>query len=80
VLGGGVAGLASAYFVSREFPKSKVTVFEAGPNAGGWMKSKKIEVPGGEVIFELGPRTLRNSTVTAHLVAHSHPPAQLHST
>jgi oxygen-dependent protoporphyrinogen oxidase len=78
VLGGGVAGLSSAYFVSREFPKSKVTIFEAGPNAGGWMKSKKVKVPGGEVIFELGPRTLRNSTVTAHLVAR--PPTQLHHT
>jgi oxygen-dependent protoporphyrinogen oxidase len=77
VLGGGVAGLSSAYFVSREFPKSKITVFEAGENAGGWMKSKKVAVPGGEVLFELGPRTLRNSTVTAHLVARPH--TQLHS-
>jgi oxygen-dependent protoporphyrinogen oxidase len=78
VLGGGVAGLSSAYFVSREFPKSKITVFEAGEHAGGWMKSKKVVVPGGEVLFELGPRTLRNSTVTAHLVAR--PRTQLHST
>jgi oxygen-dependent protoporphyrinogen oxidase len=68
VLGGGIAGLASAYFVSREFPKSKVTVFEAGKDSGGWVKSKKVQVPGGEVIFELGPRTLRNATPTAHLV------------
>jgi hypothetical protein len=68
VLGGGVAGLASAYFVSKEFPKSKITVFEAGEETGGWMKSKKVQVPGGEIIFELGPRTLRNSTPTAHLV------------
>lgn len=70
VLGGGVAGLASAYFVSREFPNSKVTVYEAGKDAGGWLKSVKKEVSGGEVLFELGPRTLRNATVTAHLVRH----------
>jgi oxygen-dependent protoporphyrinogen oxidase len=68
VLGGGVAGLASAYFVSREFPKSKVTIFEAGDQIGGWIKSKKVKVPGGDIVFELGPRTLRNSTPTAHLV------------
>ncbi|KAH7075007.1 hypothetical protein FB567DRAFT_536005 [Paraphoma chrysanthemicola] len=67
ILGGGVAGLSSAYFVSREFPKSKITVFEAGKETGGWIKSKRVEVPGGEVIFESGPRTLRNATPTAHL-------------
>jgi oxygen-dependent protoporphyrinogen oxidase len=68
VLGSGVAGLSSAYFASKEFPNSKITVFEAGKEKGGWIKSRKVEVPGGEVIFELGPRTLRNATVTAHLV------------
>lgn len=68
VLGGGVAGLSSAYFLSREFPNSKVTIYEAGTDAGGWVKSVKKAVPGGEVLFELGPRTLRSATVTAHLV------------
>ncbi|KAL5113232.1 oxygen-dependent protoporphyrinogen oxidase [Pleosporales sp. CAS-2024a] len=67
ILGGGVAGLSSAYFVSREFPKSKITLFEAGKQTGGWIRSKRLPVPGGHVIFELGPRTLRNATVTAHL-------------
>tara|TARA_R110002003_G_scaffold391_14_gene19504 strand:+ start:5358 stop:5705 length:348 start_codon:yes stop_codon:yes gene_type:complete len=69
ILGGGVAGLSSAYFISREFPKSKVTVFEAGKETGGWIKSKRVEVPGGDIIFESGPRTLRNATPTAHLVS-----------
>jgi oxygen-dependent protoporphyrinogen oxidase len=67
VLGGGVAGLSSAYFVSREFPNSKVTLFEKGKDLGGWIKSKRVAVEGGDVVFELGPRTLRNATVTAHL-------------
>jgi oxygen-dependent protoporphyrinogen oxidase len=67
VLGGGVAGLSSAYFVSREFPNSKITLFEAGKETGGWIKSKRVNVLGGDVVFELGPRTLRNATVTAHL-------------
>ena len=66
-----MAGLSSAYFVSKEFPNSKITVFEAGKNAGGWLKSKKVQVPGGEIVFEQGPRTLRSSTVTAHLVRYT---------
>jgi len=68
ILGGGVAGLSSAYFVSREFPNSKIHLFEAGKDVGGWIQSRKVQVEGGEVVFELGPRTLRNATVTAHLV------------
>lgn len=68
VLGGGIAGLASAFFASREFPNTKITVYEGGAETGGWIKSKRVQVPGGEVNFETGPRTLRNSTVTAHLV------------
>ncbi|KAH8726405.1 hypothetical protein GQ44DRAFT_705590 [Phaeosphaeriaceae sp. PMI808] len=68
VLGGGVAGLSSAYFVAKEFPNSKITVFEAGKETGGWIKSRKVEVPGGEIIFESGPRTLRRSSTTTHLI------------
>lgn len=68
VFGGGIAGLSSAYFVSKEFPDSKITVFEAGKETGGWIKSKRVDVPGGDVLFELGPRTLRNATPTASLV------------
>jgi oxygen-dependent protoporphyrinogen oxidase len=73
ILGGGIAGLSSAYYVSKEFPQAKITLFEAGKETGGWIKSRKVEVQGqdgqkGEVLFELGPRTLRNSTVTAGLV------------
>jgi oxygen-dependent protoporphyrinogen oxidase len=69
VLGGGVAGLSSAYFVSKEFPNSKITIFEAGNETGGWIKSKRVDVPGGDIIFEAGPRTLRNATPTALLVS-----------
>jgi oxygen-dependent protoporphyrinogen oxidase len=68
ILGGGVAGLSSAYFVSREFPNSKIVLYEAGKDIGGWIKSKRVGVPGGDVVFELGPRTLRSATPTAHLI------------
>ncbi|KAF1840327.1 protoporphyrinogen oxidase [Cucurbitaria berberidis CBS 394.84] len=68
VLGGGIAGLASAYFVGKEFPNSKITIFESGKETGGWIKSRRVDVPGGDILFELGPRTLRNATPTASLI------------
>jgi oxygen-dependent protoporphyrinogen oxidase len=65
--------LSSAHFIAREFPQSKVVVFEAGKETGGWIKSRRVDVVDaegkkGNVLFELGPRTLRNATVTAGLV------------
>lgn len=76
VLGGGISGLASAYFVAREFPQSKITVHEANKDGGGWIQSRRIDVPGGDVLFEYGPRTLRpgkDALITAQLVSkHKH--------
>ncbi|KAF1836505.1 Protoporphyrinogen oxidase [Decorospora gaudefroyi] len=70
VLGGGIAGLSSAYFLSKEFPNAKIVLFEAGKRTGGWLSSKRVQVgQGGEtVLFESGPRTLRNATATAGLI------------
>ncbi|KAF1923468.1 protoporphyrinogen oxidase [Didymella exigua CBS 183.55] len=68
VLGGGIAGLASAFFASREFPDSKITVYESGKDIGGWLSSRRVQVPGGDVLFEAGPRTLRNAPPTVHLI------------
>lgn len=73
ILGGGIGGLASAYYIAREFPQSKITLFEAGKETGGWIKSRRVEVEDadgqpGNILFELGPRSLRNATVTAGLV------------
>ncbi|PVI01767.1 Protoporphyrinogen oxidase [Periconia macrospinosa] len=71
VLGGGISGLASAYFVAQEFPRSKITIYEAEKQLGGWIRSQRIPVPGGDVLFEHGPRTLRpgrDSLVTQKLI------------
>ncbi|KAF1979562.1 Protoporphyrinogen oxidase [Bimuria novae-zelandiae CBS 107.79] len=71
VLGGGISGLASAYFVAKEFPQSKITVHEANKDSGGWIQSRRVEVPGGDVLFEYGPRTLRpgkDALITAQLI------------
>lgn len=72
VLGGGITGLASAYYLTREFPHAKVTVYESGARLGGWLHSKYVEVDNGKILFESGPRTLRPSGgggfVTATLI------------
>lgn len=72
VLGGGISGLASAHFVAKEFPNSNITVFESAKEAGGWLRSRRTAVPGGDVVFEYGPRTLRpglSSVATVQLVS-----------
>ncbi|KAF2676648.1 Protoporphyrinogen oxidase [Lentithecium fluviatile CBS 122367] len=71
VLGGGISGLASAHFISKEFPNSKITVYESDKDTGGWIQSRREDVPGGNVLFEHGPRTLRpgpNCMPTAQLI------------
>lgn len=72
VLGGGISGLSSAYFVAKEFPQSKITIHEANKDSGGWIQSRRVEVPRGDVLFEYGPRTLRpgkDAMITAQLVS-----------
>ncbi|OAG11296.1 Protoporphyrinogen oxidase [Paraphaeosphaeria sporulosa] len=71
VLGGGISGLASAYFVAKEFPKSKITIYEANNHSGGWIQSRRVQTPTGDVLFEYGARTLRpgsNALITAQLI------------
>ncbi|KAK4498067.1 hypothetical protein PRZ48_010723 [Zasmidium cellare] len=71
VLGGGITGLASAYYLTRELPTAKVTIYEAKDHIGGWLQSKRVPVKGGSVVFESGPRTLRpqsNGILTASLI------------
>lgn len=72
VLGGGVTGLATAYFLAETFPKINVTIFESKDTLGGWIRSKPIDVGDGEIIFEQGPRSLRpappNGTLALRMV------------
>ena len=72
VLGGGITGLASAYFLSRDLPNAKITLFEASSRLGGWLHSRSVDIGSGNVIFEQGPRNLRptvpNGLVTLGLV------------
>uniref|UniRef100_A0A0A9YYJ2 Protoporphyrinogen oxidase n=1 Tax=Lygus hesperus TaxID=30085 RepID=A0A0A9YYJ2_LYGHE len=55
VLGGGIGGLASAYYLAQG--GQKVTLIEGGKRLGGWIKT--IRDPTTGVKFDKGPRTLR---------------------
>ena len=71
ILGGGVSGLASAYYLTQEIPKAKITIYEASDRLGGWLSSRRVPVKDGTVLFEAGPRTLRpssNGVLSARLV------------
>lgn len=65
VLGGGITGLSTAHYLTREFPRAKITIYEGSDRLGGWLNSKKVNVKHGEVVFEQGPRSLRPHTPAA---------------
>ncbi len=72
VIGGGITGLATAYFLSKASPRIRITLLEGGKRLGGWLHSEVVETSHGKVIFEKGPRTLRpnipNGVLTLDLV------------
>lgn len=72
MLGGGITGLTTTYLLADTFPKVKITLYERSHKLGGWVRSKKVDVGDGEVIFEQGPRSLRpappNGTLAMRMV------------
>ena len=72
VIGGGITGLASAYYLSKSLPNARITLIEGSSRLGGWLHSKQVDVGSGNVVFEQGPRNLRpsvpNGLVTLNLV------------
>ncbi|CAG8549552.1 4864_t:CDS:2 [Ambispora gerdemannii] len=60
VLGGGISGLAAAWYLMRGTPpKTKITLLEATNRLGGWIQTTRVGEE--QVLFEQGPRTLRPS-------------------
>jgi protoporphyrinogen/coproporphyrinogen III oxidase len=59
VLGGGITGLASAFWLSEELQTASITLYEASDRLGGWLRSKHVDVGNGNIVFEQGPRTIR---------------------
>ena len=72
VLGGGITGLAAAFYLSESLPHKRISLFEASSRLGGWLQSTSVDVGTGKVVFEQGPRNLRpkmpNGFVTIDLV------------
>ncbi|EDW81537.1 uncharacterized protein Dwil_GK12118 [Drosophila willistoni] len=56
VLGGGISGLSAGYYLLRRFGKP-LTIYEASPRVGGWIRSETHKDRG--FLFESGPRTIR---------------------
>src|SRR3546814_9050514 len=55
ILGGGISGLATAWYLKKRYPELVVDVFEKKDHAGGNIHSIHL---GGQ-ISELGPRGIR---------------------
>ena len=64
ILGGGLTGLATAYFIRQYLPKANITVYEGSNRLGGWIDTEEVQVttPSGEtgkVLFQRGGRMLK---------------------
>ncbi|KAL1954217.1 hypothetical protein VTO42DRAFT_1497 [Malbranchea cinnamomea] len=83
VLGGGITGLSTAFRLAED-PSIDVTLYEKSGRLGGWLRSERIEVDGGSVLFEWGPRTIRSgigppAMATAELLLDVCPDRILHT-
>ncbi|KAJ2841617.1 oxygen-dependent protoporphyrinogen oxidase, partial [Coemansia brasiliensis] len=60
VLGGGITGLSTAWFLAQQLPSAvSIKLVEGSSRLGGWMRTDKRQAGGKEFIVERGPRTLR---------------------
>lgn len=59
IIGGGISGLATAYFLSivKSPGTYRVSLLESGPRFGGWVQS--IRNPDTGSVYELGPHSAR---------------------
>ncbi|CAF1372834.1 unnamed protein product [Rotaria sordida] len=76
IVGGGIAGLVSAYYLSQKVARSKIPhlrilLFERSSRFGGWIQTEQLEKKYDSHIFEHGPRTLRLHTGFSSLDNHS---------
>lgn len=57
ILGGGISGLAAAWFLHKRFPQAKIVLLEGQKRLGGWIETQEIN----GFSFEMGPRTFQLS-------------------
>ncbi|KAK5710663.1 oxygen-dependent protoporphyrinogen oxidase [Elasticomyces elasticus] len=71
ILGAGITGLSTAYYLTQSLPSANITLYESSPRIGGWLSSHRVPVKDGTILFEAGPRTLRpngNGVLAARLL------------
>lgn len=56
VLGGGISGLSSCYYLLKSFPRSTVTLFERNARHGGWLNTTIAS----NLKIEQGARLIKN--------------------
>ena len=57
IVGGGISGLAAAWFVNKKFPDYKITLFESGNRLGGKIQSSRDQ----GFLYEHGPNGFMDS-------------------
>lgn len=67
VLGGGLTGLTTAYYLTRFHPNARVTIYESQDRVGGWIDTEKVEVTtlagtDETISFERGARVVSPQT------------------
>ncbi|EAQ93372.1 hypothetical protein CHGG_01607 [Chaetomium globosum CBS 148.51] len=67
ILGGGLTGLSTAWYLTRFLPEAKITIYEAQTRVGGWIQTDKVEVKTpdgtvGTVHFERAARMITPQT------------------
>lgn len=79
ILGGGISGLSSAYYLARMAPATtKIILIEGKERVGGWIQSRRVApdqsreqastTAESSVLFEAGPRSLRPNGATGAIL------------
>ena len=55
IIGGGIAGLAAAYYTKKNIPDRHITVIEADSHWGGKIMTDRVALSDGQFIIEGGP-------------------------
>lgn len=67
VLGGGLTGLTTAYYLTRFHPDAKITIYESQTRVGGWIDTEQVQVTtlagtDETISFERGARVVSPQT------------------
>src|SRR5688572_27012153 len=68
IVGGGITGLATAYYLSRT--GVDYTLYEASSRLGGMLKTEVVSTPNGDFLAECGPDGYLSTKPWASELAH----------